>query len=73
MIDGGYTHDPRLGQNARPSPASAEGYTLIMPRPILILVILLVVILLALFGLASLDREAPTTVVDQPVTNAAAH
>ncbi len=44
-----------------------------MPRPILILVLVLVVVLLALIGLATLDREVPTTHVEQPVTNAAAH
>jgi hypothetical protein len=44
-----------------------------MSRPILILAILVVVVLLALFGLASLDREVPMTNVEQPVTNAAAH
>ncbi len=72
MIDGGYTQDPRLGQNARPNPPH-QGYDFTMPRQILILVALIVVVLLILFGLAALDRETPTTVVEQPVTNAAAH
>jgi hypothetical protein len=44
-----------------------------MSRPILILVILAVVILLALVGLAALDREVPTARIEQPVTNEAAH
>jgi hypothetical protein len=44
-----------------------------MSRPILILVALIIVVLLVLFGLAAMDRETPTTIVEQPVTNAAAH
>ncbi len=44
-----------------------------MSRPILILAILVVVVLLALFGIAALDREVPMTNVEQSVTNAAAH
>lgn len=44
-----------------------------MSRPILILLIVLVVIVAILFGLASMDHEVPTTHVEQPVTNAAAH
>lgn len=44
-----------------------------MPRPILILVALLILVLLVLFGLAAMDREVPTTHVEQPVANEAAH
>jgi Tfp pilus assembly protein PilV len=43
-----------------------------VPRPILYLLIAVVVLVIALFGLASLDREVPTTRTELPVTNATA-
>jgi hypothetical protein len=43
-----------------------------MPRPILYLLIAVILVVVALFALASLDREVPTTHTELPVTNATA-
>lgn len=40
-----------------------------MPRPILYLLIAIAVLVIALFALASMDGEVPTTRVELPVTN----
>jgi hypothetical protein len=43
-----------------------------VPRPILYLLIAIAVIVIALFALASMDSEVPTTRMELPVTNATA-
>jgi hypothetical protein len=55
----------------RPPQHQPEGF--FVPRPILILVIIVVLIVAAMFALAALDHEVPTTHVEQPVTNAASN
>jgi len=53
------------------SAASHKTEGLFVSRPILILIIVVVLVVGALFALAAMDREVPTTHMEQPVTNAA--
>ena len=60
---------PGSGKSGAAASYQLEG--LFVSRPILILVIVVVLVVGALFALAAMDREVPTTHMEQPVTNAA--